>query len=245
MADLVLHDSLVDEYLKFKDNSSFNKSKIQKLFKYILPFSLKDNHPLMQDPAIKMQLEGSDPLIEISNELDEAILVQRSRLKLMLIDRAITSIPTFTTVNIMGIIPEKLQPKYGATYPNATDKGKAKAHIKALLSDANWVKITDGYIANQDWNQNKTLINEIVPHKAMDLTIVGSNSSTASFSINASQRQEIENLCTNWVVKSNSLSTQTHDRYIETDKLKILLSSGLCHLYELSPKDFTYIIELR
>lgn len=246
MADLVLHDSLVDEYLKFKDNSSFNKSKIQKLFKYILPFSLKDNHPLMQDPAIKMQLEGSDPLIEISNEVDMAVLVQNSSLKLMLIDRNITPTPTFTTVNIMGIIPEKLQPKYGATYPNAIDKTKAKAHIKALLSDASWVTITDSYIANQDWNQNKTLINELVPHKAMDLTIIGSNGSIGSFSITELQKQEIKSLYNNWIVKCRALNIRIiHDRYIETNKLKILLSSGLYHLSESSQKDFTYIIELK
>lgn len=93
MADLVLHESLVDEYLNYKFNTGFNQSKTQKLLKYILPFPLKNDHSLMQDPAIKMQLEGSDPLIEISNETDDSVLVQYSRLKLMLIDKAMAALP--------------------------------------------------------------------------------------------------------------------------------------------------------
>ena len=246
MADLVLHDNLVDEYLNFKFNNGFDNIKTQKLLKYIHIFSLKDNHTLMQDPAIKMQLEGSDPLIEITNELNDATLVQNSRLKLMLIDRAITPIPSFTTLNILNTY-EKLKPKFGATYPNAIDKAKAQAHIKALLSDAIWVRITDGYIAaNSSWSNNQSLIQTLLPNSSLDVTIVGSEIASSKFLLNGTQKSEIESLCPNWDVSCTALnSTTTHDRYIETDKVKILLSSGLCHLSELSGKDFTYVIELK
>jgi hypothetical protein len=236
MADLVLSDSLVNEYLKFKDNSGFDKSKIRKLLKHILVFPLKNSHSLMQDPAMAMQLEGSDPLIEIIDVLDDAGLVQSSRLKLMLIDSAILPTPSFTTINITSILPEKLQPKYGATYPNAADKNKAQAHIKALLSDATWIKITDAYLANADWNNNKVLITTLVPHKALDLTIV-----TNDFT----QQNELNTIYNHWNIIAPQFPSNIHDRYIETDKIKILLSSGLYHLSTSSSKDFTYIIELK
>lgn len=247
MADLVLSDSLVDEYLKFKDNSGFDKSKTQKLLKHILSFPLKNNHYLMQDPAMAMQLEGSDPLIEIIDVLDDANLVQSSRLKLMLIDRAISSVSLFTSVNITGVFPEKLKPKYGATYPNATDKNKAQAHIKALLSDAKWIKITDAYIsATSSWQENKSLINTLLPNTTIKVTIVGADSQQKKMSLDGNQKTEIETLCTNWTVSCLALQSETkHDRYIETDKVMILLSSGLYHLSTSSSKDFTYIIELK
>lgn len=246
MADLVLHDSLVDEYLNYKLSINFDKSKTQKLLKYILPFPVKINHQLI-DPSMPKQLEESDPLIEISDELNDFDLVQSSRLKLMLIDKAITPLPLFTTVNISGILPEKLQPKYGATYPpNATDKNKAQEHIKALLSDASWVIITDGYIANSDWITNKALISALLPNDNITITIVGANISINQPSLDVTKKLEIESLCSNWTVNCSAMnSTITHDRYIETNKVKILLSSGLYHLSTSSQKDFTYVIELK
>lgn len=244
MADLVLSDSLVDEYLKYKFNDGFDKNKTQKLLKYILPFPLKNNHSLMQDPAMAMQLDGSDPLIEISDIIDDLSSVQNSRLKLMLTDRAITPVALFTTLNIFNTY-EKLQPKYGATYPNATDKAKGLAHIKALLSDAVWIKITDGYIANSEWNYNKSLISSLLPIGMINVTIVGADISKNQWSLNGIQKKEIETLCSQWSVTCSAINKNTHDRYIETDKIKILLSSGLYHLSTSSSKDFTYIVELK
>lgn len=234
MADLALSDYLMDEYLKYKFQENFDTNKIRKLFKYILPFVMRESYPLLSDPSIPMQLEN-DPLIEIIDNCSDEELIQSTRLKLMLIDKPITSAPTFTTVNISGL-SEKLQPKYGASYPNSTDKNKAQAHIKALLSDAHWIKITDGYIANNDWNSNKALINTLIPHKKLDLTIVTNN---------FTQKSDLEAICNTWNVRTPQFPSNIHDRYIETDKVKILLSSGLFHLSSSSNKDFTYIVEIK
>jgi hypothetical protein len=254
MADLVLQDSLVEEYLKFKDNKGFDKSKTQKLLKYILPFPLKISHPFIQDPAMIMALEGSDPLIEITDECDDTRLVQMSRLKLMLIGRAIVPAPAFTSINILGVFQEKLQPKYGATYPNATDKAKAQAHIKALLSDATKVMITDSYIdSGNEWNENKRTLQNILPMANIELTIKSGSQFPRNGSmhterpkLDSTKEEELKQLCTDWQVQpSQILNTHMiHDRYIQTNKVKILLSSGLYHLSTSSAKDFTYIIEL-
>ena len=42
-----------------------------------------------------------------------------------------------------------------------------------------------------------------------------------------------------------NINQNIHDRYIETDKVKILLSSGLYHLSTNSQKDFTYMVKIK
>jgi len=243
MADLALNSSLIDEYVNYTFNEPFDTNKMRKLLKYISSFYIKINHPLLLDPAIPMQL-GNDPLIEIIDSSDDEEVVQNSILKLMLIDKAITPTPSFTTVNIVGVLPEKLQPKYGATYPNATDKIKAQKHIKTLLSNAQWIKITDSYIANNQWNDNKTLLASLVSHTAIQLTLVGGNGKNIP-KISPIQESELKSICADWKIQTQPVGTNIHDRYIETDKVKILLSSGLYHLSTTSDTDFTYIIEIK
>ncbi len=248
MADLVLHDDLVEDYLKYKFNDSFDHMKIRQLLKHIHTFYLKKNHPLMSDPSSIGQLDGSDPLIEISDEIDDSILVQTSRLKIMLINKVISPLPSFTTLNILNI-NEKLKLKYGATYPNQLDKNKAQEHIKALLSDAVWIKITDSYIdydASQ-WLENKSTITNIIPKKVIDLTIVSGSQTSNREKLNSIKEEELRIICSFWIVKPSQIlnTNRIHDRYIETDKVRILLSSGLYHLSSTSTKDFTYVIELK
>lgn len=237
--------------LSYFENIFINKNvvatdnKFQNFVKYLqLPVVISTHqNPKYQLPQVAKQ---SGSLFKIVNKTTDAELVQSTRLKLMLIDQAISPIPSFKTVHINSISPTELKPKYGATYPNATDKAQAKVHIKALLSDATYIKITDGYIANSDWNHNKSLISSILPTSTINVTIVGADISKSKWSLSGTQKNEIETLCSNWTVNCSALNNQTtHDRYIETDKVKILLSSGLYHLSTSSSKDFTYIIELK
>lgn len=218
--------------------------KFQNLIKHLhLPIviSTHQNHKYTD---VRLAKQGGNFFRLVRKSNDEE-LVQSTRLKLMLLDKAIIPATNFTTVNINGILPEKLQPKYGATYPNATDKAKAQAHIKALLSDATWIKITDGYIANSDWINNKTLINTLLPKSTINVTIVGANGTQQAIQISQNQKNELKKICSSWNILTNPIQNNIHDRYIETDKVKILLSSGLYHLSTSSLKDFTYIIELK
>ena len=242
MADLALSSSLIDEYIKYKFNEAFDTNKMRKLLKYIQPFAIRRTHSdFFSDPSTPSQF--SDPLVEVIDDCSDDELVQNSRLKLMLIDKIIQPIPLFTTLNILNTY-EKLQPKYGATYPNARDKDKAQNHIKALLSDAQWIKITDGYIANTKWRNNKTLIDFLVPHTAIDLIIVGCAGQTKP-QITSIEQNALQTIHSGWHVQAQAIQNNIHDRYIETDRVKILLSSGLYHLSTSSQKDFTYIVEIQ
>lgn len=244
--------ALNQNLLRYFENIFINRAlvqaddKLQNFIKYLrLPIVISTHqHAKYKNPQLAKQ---SGSLFKIVNKSTDTELVRVTRLKLMLIDSAITPPPAFTIVSIGSVLPEKLQPKYGATYPNATDKAKAQAHIQALLSDANWIKITDGYIAvNSSWSDNKALIRTLLPNSAIDVTIVGADIQQSQMTLNGSQKQEIKDLCSSWNVSCTALNyISTHDRYIETDKVKILLSSGLCHLSTSSVKDFTYAIELK
>ncbi len=245
MADLALNDSLINEYINYKLQGSYNSTTIRKLFKYIQPFTIRDDNIWMSDPAIALQLE-SDPLIEVIDACSDIDLVQNTLLKLMLIDTAINPLPMHTIINILNN-NEKLKIKYGATYPSSLDKNKAQEHIKALLSDAGYIMITDAYVStSRKWNDNKNLIADIVPNINIDLTIIGADKDASIYVIDKSKKDELKRLLPNLkVVKSTQINQNTHDRYIETDKLKILLSSGLEHLSSSSSKDFTYIVEIK
>lgn len=243
MADLALSNHLIDEYLKYKFQDDYNPNTIRKLFKFIQSFALRNDSNWMNDPSIPIQLE-SDPLIEIIDTCSDDDMVQASVLKLMLVDTLLRT--SYINLNITNDF-EKLKQKYGARYPNAIDKDKAQKHIKALLSDAHYVIITDGYIGtSRKWDDNKILIADIVPNNNIDLTIVGFNKENNIDVIDSSSKAELRTIIPNLSdVKGKILPQNIHDRYIETDKLRILISGGLEHLSLSSDKDFTYIVELR
>jgi hypothetical protein len=237
VADLALNDALIDEYLKFKFQEDYTPNTIRKLFKYIQPFPLREN--FYDDPSIVGQLEN-DPLIEIVDDCSDENLVQDTLLKFMLVDKF--SSKNYRTLNINDNF-EKLKPQYSGTYPSRMGKDKVQEHIKALLSDAKYVIITDGYITTQ-WHINKVLIKDIVPCRILNLKIIGANKDVNKYILNKSEKKDLELICNDWTIQASSLGKNIHDRYIETDKLKILLSSGLYNL-SATNKDFTYVIEIK
>ncbi|MFK5976004.1 MAG: hypothetical protein QM493_05815 [Sulfurovum sp.] len=237
MADLALDNALIDEYLKFKFQEDYTPDTIRKLFKYIQPFPLRES--FFDDPSILMQLEN-DPLIEVVDNCTDEELVQNTLLKFMLVDKF--SKKSYRILDINDEY-EKLKPKYVGTYPNSIGKEKAQEHIKALLSDAKYVIITDGFITTQ-WKINKVLIKDIVPCRILNLKIIGANKDHNKLVIDTNEKEDLKLICNDWTIQASPLGKNIHDRYIETDKLKILLSSGLYNLSATS-KDFTYVIEIK
>jgi hypothetical protein len=239
MSALCLNDSLVSQYLKYTSNSEFDKRKVRNLLKYIQPFIVsKNQNPIFSDPSMPSQI-NNDPLLKIVDNMSYDDLVKTTILKLQLVDSIDTN--SFTKVNIAPLSKniEKVNMLISATYENALDKNKAISHIKALLSDAKWIMITDGYISNDtaQWNKNKKLLEKLLPKSKIGITI-----KTQNFR----DKTDLINICDLWEVKSKGLDRKTiHDRYIETDKLKILLSSGLYNLSESSNKDITYTVKIK
>lgn len=242
MADLALNNTLIDEYLKYKFQHNYSPQTIRKLFKYIQPFSIRED--FLDDPSMIMQME-SDPLIEIVNNCNDEELVQDSVLKFMLVDS--TSSVNYRILNIHDSY-EKLKPKYVGTYLNCTGKDKAQEHIKALLSDAKWIRIIDSYIdaSPSQWNENKNLLEEIIPFIKFDLKIESGSVRDKRQPISKDKKKELNTICSDWNIGAIQYNDNNkHDRYIETDKIKVLLSGGLYNLSTSSNKDFTYVVEIK
>ena len=242
MADLALNDSLIDEYLKYKFQEDYTPDTIRKLFKYIQPFSIREG--FFDDPSMVMPME-SDPLIEIVDDCSDEELVEGTVLKLMLVHSA--SFFDYRTLNINDNY-ERLKPKYVGTYLNKMGKDKALNHIKALLSDANWVKIIDSYIDvnSSQWNENKNILGYIIPLREVDLKIESGSTRDRRQPITKDKQNELNAICSDWAIGAIQYNDNLkHDRYIETGKLKILLSGGLYNLSTSSNKDFTYVVEIK
>lgn len=242
MADLALNNSLIDEYLNYKFQDDYTPETVRKLFKHIQPFLIRES--FFNDPSMAMQIE-SDPLIEIVDDCSDEELVQDTILKLMLVDKA--SFVSYRVLNINDDY-ERLKPKYVGTYLNNIGKDKAHKHIKALLSDAKWIKIIDSYIDSNSsqWNENKNLLEQIIPFGKFDLKIESGSTRDRREPISKDKQNELNVICHDWNIGAIQYNDNTkHDRYIETDKLKILLSGGLYNLSSSSNKDFTYVIEIK
>lgn len=244
MAELALNDSLIDEYINYKFQTGFDVNKSRKLLKYIQPFEIRDNHRLLADPSIPMQL-NNDPLISIIPACSDEDLVQNTSLKVMLVD-SMTQV-SYTTLNINNN-REKIKLRLGGIYTNRMDKSQAQKHIKALLSDGKYVKVSDSYIDRNapQWNENKSILKDIIPHKTIKLTIESGSVRNQLSPLSGDKQADLRTLCAQWTIGARQYNDNSlHDRYIETDKVKILLSSGLYNLSSSSNKDFTYVIELK
>lgn len=247
MSVICLSDELVEQYLKFNFKKSFDKNTIQKLFKYLQPFLVSiSQHKIFEDPAFLPQIVN-DPLLNPAGNLSNEELVQKTILKLMLVERK--SKTNYTEVNIKPIFAnqEKIDMLITATYVNANDKQGAINHIKDLISNGKYIKIIDRYISSQNsWNENLLLIEEILPKEKKDIIFECGSKLYHEPSLSTSQKQDLEHSCNLWNIKSSLLNDSLiHDRYIETDKLKILLSSGWYNISTNSSKDFTYSIKIK
>jgi len=246
---LALNTTLLDLYWHFffkKEMQMTLKEKeiLANLFSHIqMPIKISTHqHLRFQNPQLQKQ-QGH--FFRITHKNNDEELIQGTTLKLMLVNKMLNT--NATTLNILNK-SEKLQLKYGGTYLNRLDKNKAQKHIQSLLSDALWIRITDAYIANTNnnqWEQNQNTIKNILPFRKMDIIITGADKRNQKYKITQSEIKILNNICKNWTIKSKPIDKNIHDRYIETDKLKILLSSGLYHLSSTSNKDFTYIIEIK
>ena len=219
-------------------------TKLEKFIKYVqLPIVIS-THQDNKYKDIRLAKQGGHHF-KIVNKITDEELVMNTRLKLMLVDKF--SMQSYRILNINDNY-EKLTPKYVGTYLNKMGKDKAQKHIKALLFDAKWIKIIDSYIDSNtsQWNENKNLLEQIIPFGKFDLKIESGSIRDRRQPISKDKQNDLNAICSDWEIGAIQYNDNTkHDRYIETDKLKILLSGGLYNLSSSSNKDFTYVIEIK
>lgn len=238
-----MSDDLVSEYLNFRFGNKFDKALIAKLLKFIQPALIASSqHSLLDDPSAQGQL-ASDPIIKLAPALSATNtmenLVRQTALKLQLVTNKQASC-NFTRLNIDALTDnfERLNMLLTGIFVNAQHKQEALSHIKDLIADANFVKITDGYLCDEStWSQCKAVLTEILPITSIPITLVTD--------VTNDRRSELRAINTGWQVKNKNILPTTHDRYIETDKLKIMLSSGIFHLSTSSNTDLTYTVKIK
>lgn len=216
-------------------------SKIQNLVKYLHLPVLISTH---QDDKYKnpqMAKQGGN-LFRVANKQNDEALVKATKLKLIL-----STVSTQTTYPEVNITSDKLSPNFSATYKAGDSRVKAKAHIKALLEDASSIEIVDKYLTSVDsrtgydvWNRkNLNILKDVLLQKEISIKICCDND------WNNTRKQDLNNIYANWNVTKQPWDNSIHDRYIKTDKVTILLSSGVSNLDERSSKDFTYMVVVR
>jgi len=246
---LALDDDLLFQYFAFQEGkrSDYQKETIIKLFKYLQPFTIsieqKDSLEL-DDDLIKYIVD--DGFITIASFTNEDDLIQSTKLKVMLTKDGIDGTYPYPYINILK---DEIDVNFTATYKgkdednDGENRDKAIEHIKALLLDANEISIYDRYLSkinynNDSWTINKQTLLDILPQKLMTINIY------CEYNWTSNREDDLTLVYTNWTINKQDFDRNMHDRYIETDKVIILLSSGIINLASTN-KDFTYIIKIK
>jgi len=237
---LALETSLIAQYLAFQKSivGDYDRITIEKLFKYLQPFtmSVSQKEDIGLTDEVAQALSGSR-LIKIRYRQNEDDLIQKTILKLMLTKDDIDGTFPYPYINILN---DELDISFTATYKNGESRDKAIEHIKALLKDSSGIKIYDKYLsANSSWSNNKQVLFDILPQKIIQIDIY------CDRDWNTSRATDLTTVCTDWTINKEPWVHTVHDRYIETDKVIILLSSGIINLSNASTKDFTYIVKIK
>jgi len=234
---IALSDKLLEEFFEFKKGNIRNKELLQKLFGYLQPFSISRNQleNLDLDIAIKSKIISGGDIITPVNATTEKQLINSTLYKIMLTDNK-------NHYPYVNILLDKIEINYTATYKKDENRDKAKEHIKNLLSKESQIDIIDRYLSpqsNRQWNKIFELLKYILPDRDIRLNIYFDNSISS---------RDIKNILEDynhkWSVNLNNYDNSIHDRYIESEKVKILLSSGFLNLAN-TEKDFTYIIKAK
>jgi len=241
---LALDDELLKEYFAFMTNQrdKYDKDNIIKLFKYLQPFIILRSQK--EDLGIEDALVNAycdDGFMTIINDCDEETLIKNTKLKIMLTkDRVDGSYP-YPYINILD---DEIDMSFTATYKSGTPRDKAIEHIRALLLDANEISIYDKYFSyKKNWKTNRNLVNYLCS-KALRIKIYADKKERINKkNINIDKELFFKKIGFSKLV-TYKIKDTIHDRYIETDKVIILLSSGLYYLID-KDRDFTYILKVK
>ena len=231
---IALSDDLIKEFLAFKGNN-FDKEVIAKLFKYLHPFKIGEyQESLFTEGLLKQFVVANPDLVSLSKVENEVDLIKSTKFKIMLT----TDRNTYPHINILG---DEIDVNFNAFYKARDDRKKAIEHIKALLEDANNIEIIDKYLFkpipnSTQWAENLEILKKILPRKNINIKFISNNNE-----IKQEHKTQIKSCYAQWNPTYPRISVNIHDRYIKTDKVTILLSSGIDYLHDIS-KDLTYLV---
>lgn len=251
---LAMEDSLAEELCKFKESRDCDRNIIERLLHYYKPF------PLFNLIFLK-RYYGKDVLQSLlSSKVNWGDAEQNNleQIALNTIYKVILSNDkTKTQFPYIYIFDDILENNFTATFNKKKSRNKAIEHLKALLSNANYIFIYDLYIAN-NWTSFLNFTRQCFPKKQLVILYpkeIASNSGCHHIKEEQKLTQEqcsqviqIGGKSSNkklWTFKPDNTHLNfknLHDRYLIIDnKIEIIFTSGIDYLMDDS-KDFTYIV---
>lgn len=225
---LVLSDELLDEYLKFKDNSEYDKDIIEKLLHYYKPVYITNigqyeriNHEIK--PDLKKNLLANRL---IKQSLEELAL--KTKYKIILSSTR----SDFPYVNINN---DNIENNFTGTFLRNESRSKAIEHIRSLCNSAKKsILVYDRYFYNKD--DNADILINLLPLKKLEIIYQHD-------SFSEQQIRKLKSKCADWTFRDDNF-TDNHDRYlIIDDNVEIILTSGFSYLNDFA-KEITYIVRL-
>lgn len=244
---IAVNHTILKEYLKYQKNSNdFDRELILKFFHYYKPFvvSITQLIEIGYDKKTALTLYKNRAIFNalssrIVSANSESALISETKYKLMLTHNS----DNYPYLNIFN---DKVDKNYTATYEAGERRDKIKAHIKMLLADARYINIVDGYLYD-NWDENLGFLKEILPNnRSIVLYCKFENRLTPHDKQKFKKLKEVRPRVKNYTRRDMNESgidiRNIHDRYIITDKIKIILSGGINYMVDTS-KDFTYIVK--
>jgi len=240
---LVLEDKLLDEIIAYDLNLEYDEILLSQIFKHFQPCITSEwqleNLDFLDDEILRKL--SNTPLInrieENLNSFDE--LVKSSNLKLILV----TSIDKTKNFKQVNIRENKIRNIFSQTYTKK-DKNREdiKLHIKDLLSDKKNIIIKDKYLF-KEWTKNSKVLEEILPQNGnLNIFVNFNETNDLLFKLAEQGLQKMRKLMK--IEIKEYQSKDLHDRYIISENLEIILSSGFSNLENYS-KDLTYIVRIK
>jgi len=244
---IAVNEYIIQEYLKYrKTDKDFDKNILQMFFQYYKPFvvSVKQLINIGYEKKTALLLYTNSEVfnklsIRTSNIQNDTELIQDTKFKLMLTHNQ----DEYPYINILN---DKINREFSATYNANEDRIKAKEHIKALVKDAKYINIVDSYLY-ENWNTNFNLLKEILSNNISIVIYSKYEDKLSSLDKDKLKKlkvfiQKIRNFNKNDISISKINIKDIHDRYIITDKIIIIITSGINYI-EDKEKEFTYIVK--
>ncbi len=228
---IALSDKLLKEFISYKGIGTFNKDLIQKLFNYLQPFVIGKYQKSLIDPSILKQFNGNS-FISTSSAENSTDLINDTIFKIMLTDDN----NFYPYINILN---DEITVNFNAVYQSGDNRDKVIKHIRSLLENTANIEIIDSHLFphfnSTQWNENFDILKIILPKKKIKIKFISKETAKQE------HKTALKRHCSLWNSSYPRFNNNIHDRYIKTDKITILLSSGINYLNDID-KDLTYII---
>lgn len=217
---VVLSDKLFVEFEKFKSGAAFDKYLVSSMFKFFTSNAPATNISQYERTGIGLSIDLKKQLASngLYRQSLEELAKDKTWYKIILCDDN----SEYPYVNVVEP-SEKFEMDLTISFRDQESRTKAILHLKELCSKARKVTIYDKFFCNDYFNDNVSLLSQIIPRHPLSLAIACENLTDSDISL-------LQRINSEWTVLRVPHSG-FHDRYVWIDdSIEVVLSSGFDHL---------------